>query len=73
MIVQDIVRVSKVKEAGLPLSPATFYAWHHTKKHPEIFVTIGGALFIDTKKFNELVERGRGKPCSRGRKPRARS
>jgi hypothetical protein len=65
--VQNLVRVSKAEMAGLPFKPATFYAWHHKGKYPEIFISIGGALFVDKSRLEELIEAHR---CSRvsGRK-----
>lgn len=67
----NLVRVSKVKEAGLLFEPATFYGWHHKGIHPEIFISLDGALFIDTVKFQELLESRRGSDVGgrkRGRK-----
>ena len=58
------VRVSKSEKSNLPLRPSTLYKWHHTKKHPEIFVKIGGSLFVDQDRFFELARAG--KLASRG-------
>jgi hypothetical protein len=59
---QNLVRVSKAQ--GLPFKPQTFYKWWHLKKHPEIFVKIGG-LFVDLDKLEELMEASRGRPKGR--------
>ncbi len=56
----NLVRISKAEEAGLPLKPSTLYKWFHTRKHPEIFVKLGGAVFVDTIKLGELIEKCRG-------------
>jgi hypothetical protein len=60
---QNLVRVSKIKGLPfkLPLEPATFYKWFHMKKHPEIFVKLSGALFVDLDRLEKLVEASRGK------------
>jgi hypothetical protein len=56
-----LVRVSRVKDHRdeIPFAPQTLFKWHHLGKHAEIFVKIGGALFVDIDKFNSLVESGR--------------
>jgi hypothetical protein len=55
-----LVRVSKVKPGTLPLTKSTLYKWKHLGKFPEMFVKIGGALFVDLEKLQEIVEAGRG-------------
>ena len=55
----NLVRLSKAN--CLPLSKGTFYKWHHLKKYPQIFVKLGGALFIDLDALQKLVETGRQK------------
>jgi hypothetical protein len=58
--VKNLRRVSRAKaDPPLPFSASWFYKNHHLGNHPEIFVKIGGALFIDLDKFAELVESGR--------------
>lgn len=56
---KDLARVSRAREEGLPYKPATFYAWHYLGKYPEIFVKLGGGLFIDKKKLHEVIDRSR--------------
>jgi hypothetical protein len=54
-------RVDKAFEAGnFPLKSSTLYHWHHTDRHPEIFVKLGSALFVDMDRFELLIEAGRG-------------
>jgi hypothetical protein len=54
---QNLVRVSKAE--GLPFKPQTFYKWFHLKKHPEIFVKFGGALFVDVDRLAQAIEKSR--------------
>ncbi|MCD6475550.1 MAG: hypothetical protein J7K85_04700 [Anaerolineaceae bacterium] len=53
----NLIRVSKAKD--LPLTKSTLYKWKHLKKYPEIFVKIGGALFVDTEALQKVIEEGR--------------
>jgi hypothetical protein len=55
---QNLVRVSKAE--GLPFKSATFYKWHHTQKYAEIFVKLGGALFVDLDRLEQLINASRG-------------
>jgi len=57
MLTSNLVRVSKAD--SLPLSKATLYKWKHLKKHPGLFIKIGGALFVDLKVLNKIIEAGR--------------
>lgn len=59
---QNLVRVSKMKDlpTKLPLEPATFYKWRHLNKHPEIFVKLSGALFVDLDRLEKLIDNCRG-------------
>jgi hypothetical protein len=61
---KNLIRVSRAKEAGLPFATQTFYKFRHTGKHLELFVKIGGALFIDMDALARLIEAGRLKPAS---------
>jgi hypothetical protein len=58
----NLVRVSKMKVLPfkLPFEPTTFYKWFHLKKHPEIFVKLSGALFVDLDRLEELIDASRG-------------
>lgn len=40
---------------------STYYGWFHRRKHSEIFVKIGGTVFIDVDRLDQLIEKGRGK------------
>ena len=60
----NLLRLSRVNETpGFPLKASTLYAWRHRRKHPEIFVNVGGAAFVDLDALERLVELGRG--CKR--------
>lgn len=61
----NLVRVRRAK-GQLPLASATFYKWHHVKKYPEIFIKIGGALFVDLDRLEKILEAGRGRPRGGG-------
>lgn len=53
----NLVRVSKGE--SLPLEKSTFYKWHHLRKHPRLFIKLGGALFVDLNVLDEIIEAGR--------------
>ncbi len=39
----NLIRLSKVnKTPNFPLRASTLYKWVHVKKHPELFVRLGG-------------------------------
>jgi hypothetical protein len=54
---KNLVRLAKAD--SLPLCKSTLYKWKHLKKHPQLFVKLGGALFIDLDALQELVEASR--------------
>ena len=55
----NLVRISKINETpGLPYRATTFYKWRHLKKHPELFVKLGGGLFVNLDRLAKLVEAG---------------
>jgi hypothetical protein len=49
-----LCRIAKADD--LPFKKSTFYKWAHLKKYPQIFVKIGGALFVDLKALADLIE-----------------
>ncbi len=56
----NLVRISKVdSDPRIPFRSATFYKWVHLGKHPEIFVKLGKAVFIDLDRFEKMAEAGR--------------
>lgn len=56
----NLIRIAKIKNIpDFPLRPATLYKWRTLKKHPEIFVTLGGCVFVDMNKLAELIEKSR--------------
>jgi hypothetical protein len=71
---QNLMRVSKVQD--LPLERSTLYKWHHTQRCPEIFVKLGGALFVELDRLEQLIDASRASAAgamNRKRKPKKRS
>ncbi len=62
---QNLVRVSKIKNLPekrmTPFEPSTYYKWWHLGKHKEIFVKLGGSLFVDLNRLEQLINASRGK------------
>jgi hypothetical protein len=54
---QNLVRVAKADD--LPFKKQTFYKWFHQKKHLEIFVKFGGALFVDLDRLAQAMDKSR--------------
>ena len=55
----NLLRVSKAnKKPGFPLRAATLYKWIHTKKHPDLFVRLGGAVFVNLDRLDEVIGQG---------------
>ncbi|MGO8761917.1 MAG: hypothetical protein ACLP2P_08465 [Desulfobaccales bacterium] len=50
----NLCRISKADD--LPFKKSTFYKWAHLRKYPQLFVKIGGALFVDLKALADLIE-----------------
>jgi hypothetical protein len=59
----NLIRLAKAD--GLPLQKSTLYKWKHLGKYPQLFVKLGGALFVDLKALDEIIESGRLKAKSR--------
>lgn len=53
----DLIRVSKAE--SLPLCKSTLYKWKHLGKFPELFVKLGGSLFVDLNALDAVIEAGR--------------
>jgi hypothetical protein len=53
----NLIRLAKAE--GLPLQKSTLYKWKHLGKYPQIFVKLGGALFVDLVALEKLIEAGR--------------
>lgn len=64
----NLIRLAKAD--SLPLCKSTFYKWKHLGKFPQLFVKLGGALFVDLNVLDEIIEAGRLKG---GRNPHATS
>jgi hypothetical protein len=55
----NLLRLSKVNEIpGFPLRASTLYKWKHLRKHPELFVKLGGGVFVNLDKLDSLVAKG---------------
>ena len=55
----NLLRVSKVDETpDFPLRKSTCYKWVHLRKHPELFVKIGGTQYVNLDKLDEIIKRG---------------
>jgi hypothetical protein len=55
----NLLRISKVNETpGFPLRASTLYKWVHCRKHPELFVRLGGAVFVNVDRLNDLIRDG---------------
>ena len=65
-----LVRLKKdeLEKAGVPFSPSTLYHWHSRGRYPGLFVKIGRSVFLDLRKWQELVGRSRSKPRIRRKK-----
>ena len=59
----NLIRLAKAD--SLPLCKSTLYKWKHLGKFPQLFVKLGGALFVDLHILEEIIEAGRLKPKSR--------
>ncbi len=58
---QHLIRLSKVDEVpGFPLRASTLYCWRTRRKHLQLFVRIGGAVFVDLQELDKVIETGRG-------------
>lgn len=60
-IFKNYARVAAAKKLGLPFKPSTFYKWYHDRKHLEIFIKVGSALFVDLDALKYLFEESRQK------------
>ncbi len=55
----NLVRVSRVNDRpDFPLRASTLYKWRHLRKHPELFVELGGACYINLDKLDALIAKG---------------
>lgn len=55
----NLLRVSKANETpGFPLRSSTLYKWLHTKRNPELFVRLGGAVYVNLDKLDAIVAKG---------------
>ena len=55
----NLLRLAKVNETpGFPLRASTLYKWIHLRKHPELFVRLGGGVFVNLDKLDALIAKG---------------
>ena len=55
----NLLRLSKVNETpGFPFRASTLYKWVHLKKHPELFVRLGGAVYVNLDKLDSIIQKG---------------
>jgi hypothetical protein len=57
-----LVKVSKIDDEvpNFPWKSTTLYKHWHTRKNVEIFVKLGGSLYVDLDAVDGLVEANRG-------------
>ena len=56
----NLLAVKAIKPGeNFPFTKSWAYKQVHLQRHPGLFVKIGGSLFIDLSKFQELTEKGR--------------
>lgn len=58
-----LVRLSKIKKTcpDFPFEASTLYKMRTQGRFPELFVKIGGAVFVDLHKLDKIIEQGRGR------------
>lgn len=55
----NLLRLSKVNDTpGFPLRASTLYKWVHLRKHKELFVRLGGGVFVNLDKLDALIAKG---------------
>jgi len=56
---KNLLRICKVNSvSGFPLRASTLYKWVHCRKHPELFVRLGGAVFVNLTELDKLIRKG---------------
>ncbi len=59
---KNLVRISKINSLpNFPIRAATAYKWRTLRKHPDLFIELGGAVFMDLDRLDRLLEAGRGR------------
>ncbi|MGC8490189.1 MAG: hypothetical protein ACP5SH_00480 [Syntrophobacteraceae bacterium] len=55
----NLLRLAKVNETpGFPLRASTLYKWKHLGKHKELFVQLGGGVFVNLDKLDAVIAKG---------------
>ncbi|MGO9687736.1 MAG: hypothetical protein ACLP2X_04185 [Syntrophobacteraceae bacterium] len=55
----NLLRVSHAsRTSNFPLKSSTLYKWLHVKKHPELFVRLGGAVYVNLDKLDAIIAKG---------------
>lgn len=58
-ILDDLIPMNNeaLEKAKIPFRASTLYMWRGMGKYPELFVKIGGKLFVNRREFVRMVER----------------
>ncbi len=51
----------ELRRAGIPFKASTLYRWRKDKRNLEIFVKVGGRVFVDSEAWEKFVEKAREK------------
>jgi len=54
-----LIPISTAKPGDLPFTKKTCYKFSSSNKHPGLFIKIGGKLFFDMDKWEEMVREAR--------------
>jgi len=55
----NLLRVSRVNDRpDFPLRASTLYKWIHTRKHKELFVRLGGGVYVNLDKLDAIIAKG---------------
>lgn len=52
----SVASQEELERGGIPFKRYTILRWHSTGKYPEIFVKIGGKVFINHEAWTKLVD-----------------
>ncbi len=57
---RNLIHVARLNETpGSPIRTSTAYKWNHVRRFPELFLHVGGKLFIDMDKLFAMAEAGK--------------
>ncbi len=49
----------ELQKAGIPFKAQTLYKWRKEKRNLQIFVKIGGRVFVNAEEWEKLIEEAR--------------